>query len=153
MNAARYQHLVPATVVLATALIVLWLSFTQEPAEAFLFPRVISVAFAFLAAWNFAQAMLAASQTGAGLNIEIVANIAPGLIIMLAYVFFVARWLGFYASSSLVFLLLYTIYDPVPLARLEAWPKRIVVTAGFMIVIYALFALLLKVQTPRGILF
>ena len=153
MNAARFQHLIPASVILATALIVLWVSFTQEPVEAFLFPRVISLAFAVLAVWNFGQAALDKAQTSSGLDLEILGNIAPGLVIMLAYVFFIAQWLGFYAASSLVFLALYTIYDPVPLSRLEALPKRIAITMGVMIVIYALFALLLKVQTPRGLLF
>jgi hypothetical protein len=153
MNATRFQHLVPSSIVLVTALIVAWLSFTQEPVEAFLFPRAISVAFVLLAMWNFGQAVLTTSQAGGGLDAELLTNIAPGLFIMLAYVFFLARWLGFYTASSLVFVLLYAVYDPVPLARMEAWPKRIAITAGFMIVIYALFALLLKVQTPRGLLF
>ena len=153
MSAARYQHLVPSIIVLATALVVLWLSFTQQPAEAFLFPRVISVAFAFLAAWNFVQALLNVSSQEGGLDAETLANIAPGLIVMLAYVFFLARWLGFYAASSAVFLTIYALYDAVPMSRLNAWPRRILTTAGFMTVIYALFALLLKVQTPRGLLF
>ena len=150
---SRSQHVIPSGIIFAVGCWIAWISYTQQPAEAFLFPRVISLAFAVLAVWNFGQAALDKAQTSSGLDLEILGNIAPGLVIMLAYVFFIAQWLGFYAASSLVFLALYTIYDPVPLSRLEALPKRIAITVGFMIVIYALFALLLKVQTPRGLLF
>lgn len=152
MTALRLQHLVPATLVLAVAAIVAWLSFTQDPAEAFLFPRLISVVFAALAVWNFLRAVLGLSRIGGGLSREVMSSIAPGLAVMLVFVFFVARELGFYASSALAFMTVYSIYDPAPLGSARAWLKRLIVSIGFMIVIYALFALLLKVQTPRGIL-
>jgi hypothetical protein len=51
------------------------------------------------------------------------------------------------------FLLLYTLYDPVSPVNVQGWVKRIIVTTCFMVVMYGLFALLLKVQTPRGIWF
>ena len=74
-------------------------------------------------------------------------------VIMLVYVFVAARGLGFYVSSAAAFLTVYTLYDPALLTEGRAWIKRIIVTAGFMAVIYVLFGLLLKVQTPRGLMF
>ena len=153
MNATRQQHLIPATLVLGVAGVVAWLSFTQEPAEAFLFPQLISIFFAGLAAWNFVRAATGLSRVGGGVHLSVLKNILPGLLVVLVFIFLAARGLGFYVSSTLAFLILYTIYDPALLTDGRAWLKRIGVTLAFMTVIYCLFALLLKVQTPRGLFF
>jgi len=153
MTSVRGQHLVPASLVLGLAGFVTWLSFTQEPADAFLFPRLISVFFLSLAVWNFARAALGLAKVGAGISNATLRNILPGLAVMLVYVFFAARGLGFYVASTLAFLVLYTLYDPTPIREMRGWLMRISITLGFMTVIYALFVLLLKVQTPRGLFF
>jgi hypothetical protein len=149
MTASRTQHLIASSIILVVALIVGWLSFTQQPAEAFLFPRLISVFFMVLAAWNFVRAFLALSKVGEGLSAETALAIAPGLLVTLVYVFWAAKTVGFYASSTAAFFILYTLYDPEPLSNGRAWLKRVIVTTIFMAIIYALFTLLLKVQTPR----
>ena len=151
-TAKRLQHLLPNAVITALAAVVTWISFTQEPAAAYLFPRLISVIMLGLSVWSLARAVLGMSRAGTGLTAETALNLAPGLVLILLYVFWAAKTLGFYASSSLAFFLLFTIYDPTPLTSLRGWAKRIVITAAFMAVIYALFTLLLQVQTPRGIL-
>lgn len=153
MTASRTQHTISATLVLAVAAVVTWTSFTQEPADAFLFPRLISIFFIVLAAWNFARASLGLARVGEGVPMKTVLNFLPGLIIALAFVFFGAKWLGFYTTSTIAFFAIYTIYDPAPLSSAAGWGKRIVTTALFMAVIYGLFALLLKVQAPRGLYF
>lgn len=153
MIASRYQHVVPAGIVLVLASVVTWLSFTQEPAESFLFPRVISVAFILLAVWNFIRAMAGLAKVGGGLSAQTVKNALPGVVVMAVFVFWAAKALGFYVSSTLAFFVLYSLYDPVSLRSGRDWIKRIVVTAAFMAVIYCLFALVLQVQTPRGMFF
>jgi len=150
MTSTRLQHGVPALVILFIAALVAWLSFTEEPTEAFLFPRVISVFFLGLALWNAYRALSGLARVGGGISAGTAINVLPGLAVALAFVFFGATYLGFYASGALAFLLIYTIYDPVPLYSLNGWVRRIIVTLVFMGVIYALFALLLQVQTPRG---
>lgn len=132
MTASRTQHTISATLVLAVAAVVTWTSFTQEPADAFLFPRLISIFFIVLAAWNFARASLGLARVGEGVPMKTVLNFLPGLIIALAF---------------------FAIYDSAPLSSAAGWGKRIVTTALFMAVIYGLFALLLKVQAPRGLYF
>ena len=149
-TASRAQHVVPGAVVLGVALLVAWLSFTQEPADAFLFPRVVSVAFVVLAVWNFARAAMGLARVGGGVDRATAMAVLPGLVVMGVFVFFAAKALGFYVSSTLAFLTLYTLYDPAPLSSARDWGKRVLVTAVFMAVIYALFAMLLQVQTPRG---
>jgi len=52
-------------------------------------------------------------------------------------------WLSFTREPS----------DPASHTDIKSWIKRLLVTSGFMAVIYALFTLLLKVQTPRGLFF
>jgi hypothetical protein len=153
MNATRTQHVIPAGIVLAVALVVAWLSFTEEPAEAFLFPRIISVAFVGLAAWNMYRAAAGLARVGGGIDGRTAMNVLPGLVVALAFVFVAATWLGFYVAGTLTFLTIYTIYDPAPLSSLNGWVRRIIVTALFMAVMYGLFALLLQVQTPRGMFF
>lgn len=150
MTASRTQHLIASSIILIVALIVGWLSFTQEPAEAFLFPRLIAVFFMLLAFWNFMRAAMSLSKVGEGLSGRTALAIAPGLVIAMVYVFWAAKTVGFYASSTATFFTLYTIYDPASLTDGRGWLKRIIVTTIFMAIIYGLFALLLKVQTPRG---
>ncbi len=152
MTSHRLQHLVPGSVILGLALIVAWLSFTQEPAEAFLFPRIISVVFVALAIWNFIRAATGLARVGRGVSKQDGINILPGLLIMIVLVFWAAKALGFYLASTIAFFMVYSIYDPAPVSSGRDWSKRVVVTAIFIGIIYTLFALVLKVQTPRGIL-
>lgn len=153
MNSYRLQHTIPATLIMLLALIVTWLSFTQEPAEAYLFPRVVSVFFIILAVWNLTRAALGMAKVGRGLNQTELGNIAPGALVLFLFVFFGAKQLGFYLGSTLAFLAIYTLYDPAPWSSLKDWAKRIGSTAIFMAVIYGLFFKVLQVQTPRGIWF
>jgi len=153
MTGTRIQHTVPALVVLAVAAVVTWLSFTEEPAEAFLFPRVVSVFFIGLAAWNAWRAVTGLARVGGGIPARMAMNVVPGVAVALVFVFVAATSLGFYVSGALAFLAITTLYDPAPLSSLNGWVRRIGVTLIFMGVIHALFALLLRVQTPRGMFF
>jgi len=153
MNSTRIQHLIPGTAILLLALTVTWLSFTREPAAAFLFPQTISIAMLALAVWNFARAAMGLARIGAGLSTHTMKTITPGIAIMVIYIFLMAKGLGFYAASMLAFVALYTLYDPAPHTEITSWSKRVAVAFGFMCVIYLLFNVLLKVQTPRGLFF
>lgn len=151
MTATRFQHILPAGIVFALAAIVTWLSFTQQPAESFLFPRAISVFFIGLAAWNLARAATGRARVGSGMTKTMMRNLIPGLLVMLVFVFFAAKELGFYVASTLSFFAIYSLYDPAPYSNPKNWIKWGLVTAVFMAVIYGLFALVLQVQTPRGL--
>ena len=153
MNATPQQHIISSGVVLLVGLAVAWISFTQEPAEAFTFPRLIATFFAAFGLWNFLRAILGMAKVGEGFSQQSLKNILPGLALVLVLVFFVAKFLGFYAGSSVAFLCLYSLYDPASHLEAKTWLKRLLITFCFMAVIYALFALLLQVQTPRGIVF
>lgn len=153
MTSHRLQHILPGSAIFILASVVTWLSFTEQPAESFLFPRVISVVFITLAIWNLIRAVTGMSKVGRGISVATLTNLAPGLVVMLLFVFFGAKHLGFYLGSTLAFFAIYSFYDPASWSSIKDWIKRILVTVAFMAVIYALFAVVLQVHTPRGILF
>jgi len=152
-SASRFSFLVPGLLILALSIVVAWLSFTQEPAGAFLFPRLISSVMLLLATWNFIRAALGVSKVGSGISKTTWLRILPGLLLMAFFVFYAAKALGFFVASTAAFFILYTMYDPSPHSSLVPWVKRVVITLFFMSIVYALFSLLLKVQTPRGLFF
>lgn len=149
----QMQHIVPSGLVAAVSVWVTWISYTQQPAEAFLFPRLIATVFAVLALWTFGKAILGKSRVGDGISRQVAINIFPGLIIMIIYVFWAAKALGYYTSGAVVFFVLLSIYDPAPHHELKTWIKRLIITVGYVAVMYGLFALILNVFTPKEILF
>jgi len=151
--ANRWQQSVPAALVLALADWVTYVSFNVEDPEPYLFPRLVAVLLLGLSAFAFIRAVTGGSQTGSGIDGRTLMNVLPGIALMFVLVFWLADWLGFYVASAAAFLALYTLYDPAPHSDPRIWGKRIVITLGFMAVMYGLFALVLKVQTPRGIFF
>lgn len=149
----RGQHIVASGLVAAVGITVAYVSYTQEPAGAFLFPRIISTAFAVLALWTFGKALLGKTKVGNGLDADSIKNILPGLVVALVFVFWAAKGLGFYTASTIVFFILVSLYDPAPHNEARTWVKRALISAGFLAVMYGLFAMLLGVFTPREILF
>ena len=149
----RAQQIVPSVGAAAIGIWIAYISFTQEPAEAFLFPRLIAAAFVALALWDLARNAMGNSQTIDGLTAQAASNLAPGLLVVLMYVFWAATALGFYTATALTFMTLLTLYDPAPRHALRAWIRRLLLTAAFIAVMYSLFALLLRVYTPREVVF
>ena len=146
------QQIFMASFVLAVAVMVAWLSYPREPAEAFLFPRLISVVFLVLSVWNFIRAITGIARIGEGVTMSAAIHILPGLVVMAVYAFWMAKFLGFYVASTITFLALLSLYDPALSHRhVSTWLRRSAITGLFIFVLYALFALLLKVQLPRGL--
>ncbi|OJI92616.1 tripartite tricarboxylate transporter TctB family protein [Planktotalea frisia] len=149
----RNQHIIASGIVAGVGMSVCYLSYTQQPAEAFTFPRLISTVFAVLAIWTFGKAILGKTKVGNGLSMEAMSRITPGLLVMLVYIFWSAKALGFYTSSTIAFFVLLSLYDPAPHGEIKSWIKRALITAGFLAIMYGLFAMLLNVYTPREIFF
>ncbi|SET82716.1 tripartite tricarboxylate transporter TctB family protein [Paracoccus homiensis] len=149
----RSQHVVGSGLVFAVGILVTWISFTQQPAQAFLFPRLIATVFVVLAGWTFGKAVMGLSKVGNGVSAAMFLNMLPGLIVMVVYLFWGAGALGFYTATALAFFVLLSIYDPAPHDEPRTWVSRAVITAGFVAVMYGLFSELLNVYTPKEILF
>ena len=153
MKASIAEHRIASGGILIAALWITYVSFTGEPVDAFLFPRIIASVMLALAAWNFFRAVTGVSKVGDGVSMALAKTIAPGLLIVVVYIFFMAKFLGFYVSSLLTFVAIYAVYDPAPHKEIQSWIKRVAIALVFMGLIYGLFSILLKVQTPRGIFF
>ena len=149
----RAQHIIPSGIVAAVGLWVAYVSYTQSPAEAFLFPRLIATIFVVLSLWTFGKALLGLSRVGQGVSWEMFRNLAPGLIVLAIYVYWAAKGLGFYTGTAVAFFAALSLYDPAPHGDLRSWIKRLLITAIFIAVMYCLFAVVLKVYTPREMLF
>ncbi len=149
----RTQHVIASGAVACVGIWVTYVSYTQSPPEAFLFPRIISTVFVVLALWTFGKAVLGRTKVGAGLSTQAMKNMAPGLIVAIIYIFWAAKALGFYTATTIAFFILLTLYDPAPHNVARSWVKRVIISAGFLAVMYGLFATVLNVYTPREILF
>ena len=152
-GAGWLQQSIAALVILAVGCWIAIVSFNVEDPQPYLFPQLFSGIMVVLALMAVLRAARGRDRTGAGIGIRKFLNIAPGLAVMLVYVFVLAEWLGFYVAAFLSMLTLYSLYDPNPHRKVRTWVVRLAVTVGFVAVIYAVFALGLKVQTPEGILF
>ena len=149
----RTQHIISSGLVAFVGLWVCGISYTQQPAEAFLFPRLISSVFVALALWTFGKAIMGWSKVGNGVSARAFMQMLPGLLVAILYVFWAAKGLGFYTATSICFFILLSLYDPAPPTEPRSWIKRLIISGVFMVVIYGLFAKLLKVYTPREIFF
>lgn len=149
----RTQHIIASGIIAVVGVTVAYISYTQEPADAFIFPRLISTVFAVLAIWTFGKALMGRTKVGNGLSTAAMKNLLPGLFVMVIYVFWAAKGLGFYTATTITTFILISLYDPAPHGELKSWIKRALITAGFMAVMYGLFAMLLNVFTPREIFF
>ena len=151
--AGRLQQAVAAAIVLVAACWIAFVSFDVEDPQPYLFPQLFSGVMVVLALIVVVRALRGVDRTAAGIGGRTFRNIAPGLAVMLFYVFGLAEWLGFYSAAFLAMLVLYSLYDPSPHRSMRSWAVRLAVTAGFVAVIYAVFAQGLKVHTPDGALF
>lgn len=149
----RTQHILASGLIACVGVSIAFISFTQQPADAFIFPRLIASVFAVLAIWTFGKALMGRTKVGHGLSAEALRNLLPGLIVMVIYVFWAAKGLGFYTATAIAFFVLLSMYDPAPHGQLKTWIKRLGITAGFIAVMYGLFAMLLNVFTPKEIFF
>jgi hypothetical protein len=149
----KLQHIIASGLIAAVGIWVTWVSYTQQPSEAFLFPRLIATIFVVLALWTFIKASLGWTKIGAGVSSKDFMRLLPGLLIAIVYVFWAAKTFGFYTAGTVAFFVLLSIYDPASHSEPKSWLKRVFITAGFLAVMYGLFAMLLKVYTPREIFF
>ena len=147
---SRMSDILPAGLVFALSLLVTYASFSVGDPEPYLFPRLITLGMTGLSLLALVQAFVDAKPAGGSYGLSLIGCIAPGIAVMLIYVFALTEWLGFYVSSTIAFFVLFSLYDPADHVP-SVLAKRAVITAVFMVVIYCVFTLILRVQTPRGL--
>lgn len=147
------QHVVVSGMIMVVALLVCLVSFIQQPAEAYLFPRLVASLFVLCALWTLGKALLGKSEASPGFTLPMVTNLLPGLIVLLVYVFWAAKGVGFYVATMGTVFILLSIYGPQAHSRIRTWVIRAIISTSFAVVLYGLFAKLLRVHTPGELLF
>lgn len=108
----RLQHIIGSGIVAAVGAWVTYVSYTQQPSEAFLFPRLIATVILVLALWTFAKAYLGWTKVGNGITATQFKNLVPGLAVALVYIFWAAKGLGYYRATTIAFFILLSLYGP-----------------------------------------
>ena len=130
---------------LAFAVLAVAASFRGAPAEAYAFPRLLSILLLIFCA---AAALSRAEAASAPLDAATIKKIAPGLFIVVVYIAS-AETVGFYASAGAAFFALAFLYGRKPR---RVWVV-FAVSCAIMAALFGLFGLLLRAQTPRGFFF
>ncbi len=147
MNAGR----VTGSVGLVLAAVLYWLGSSASNPDAFLFPRLISIGMGLLSI----AILVSTERRTTGTSHPAPPSFCWITVIPVLLVFFVYPWametIGLYVTAFAAFLFIVSLYAPDPYSP-RAIAKRIGVSAAFISAIYAVFTLLLRVQTPQGIL-
>ena len=136
-----------ATGSLIVSAILLAASLAAEPAEAYRFPRLTA---AVLTALSLVQLLRAfGGQIDSPNGDRNAAQIIPALAMIAVYLLGLEA-VGFYLMSGLFFLAAACQYQRGVLT-VRTLARHFIVTLLFMAAMFALFGVLLQVQTPRGI--
>ncbi len=124
----------------------LWLCTGHENPEVYLFPFMVSIALFALSALALGRDLMGLG--GHDVQPVPMLRLLPMLVIIVAYVLAI-ELVGMYSSSLLALFLIVFIYHPSEqlMSRLSS---SALIAAGFIGLMYVLFSILLKVQTPRG---
>ena len=128
--------------VAAVAAAALYASFVATPADAYLFPRLSSSLLALCCAANLVIGFR--RRIASPISLQLCRKLAPGVLILFLYVAF-AEDAGFYPASAAAFFALAFCY-----ARRRNLFAIFAATALAMILVYLLFGVLLRVQTPEA---
>ena len=147
----RRQQSLALVAILLLSLAITYASFAVDgfEAEAYLFPRLLALVLVGLTLVALLRSVLGKDGVELGLDWQLVRNIAPGVALTLLCVFVGLEFLGFYAACAIAFLLLAAAYDPRDYQSSANWLRWSLVTLGFMVIVYLLFTVLLKVQVLR----
>ena len=147
MNADR----VTGSVGLVLATVLYWLGSSASNPDAFLFPRLISIGMGLLSIAIIVSTERRTTATSHPASPPFYwITVIPVLLGFFAYPW-AMETIGFYVTALAAFLFIVSLYAPDPYSP-RAIAKRVGISAAFISVIYAVFTLLLRVQTPQGIL-
>lgn len=140
------SHFVPAIVAVAISSAMVIAGRYPDYQEAYIFPNLLGVMMAVITFFLVVFQLFEKKVDSLG-SIPWL-TLIPGLVIMFSYVL-IAEWLGFYLSAFIAFTLMGLTYNPQISAGMvyRCLPIAFVFTA----VLYAVFKLLLQVQTPMGL--
>ena len=123
-----------------------YVSFTggvETTKEAYLFPKLITTVMIILSTFSLIIYFLNKTKSFSEINIQ---KLSVYLISLILFIF-LGETIGFYFLAILIFLINSYYYSESK--NLKRFIQNIVVTILFMVFIYLLFSVMLKVQVPR----
>jgi len=142
------KNLTTVIITLILSILLAFVSFTGGASEAYLFPRIITSIMLLLSVLLLAFHFYEKNYQIETINIS---KLSPILILIIFFIF-TGEYLGFYFSTSIIFLTVCYFYFP---QKKDVKKLLLILLIGtcFMTTIYFLFSFLLKVQVPRFFLF
>ena len=142
--------LLPAGLLIISGVLFITGLLAQNP-EAFLFPNFISGTLCVIALVTLINSIRRQGDETEEIKPIPWLVILPALVIFILYLGLVER-IGFYVTSFTAFMAIVLIYIPDRFS--VAHSLKIFLTGiAFMVALYSLFTILLKVQLPRGLFF
>ncbi len=120
---------------------------TETTSEAYLFPKLITFVMIILSSFSLFFYFMNKTSSVANIDIKKLSVYLFSLILFI----FLGEIIGFYFLAILLFLINSYYYSEIK--NLKIIIQNMIITIVFMIFIYVLFSIMLKVQVPRFFLF
>ena len=137
------KNLTTVIITLILSILLAYVSFTGGASEAYLFPKIITSTMIILSSLSLLFYFFEKNQKIAKIDMI---KLSVYLILIILFILF-GEILGFYFSATLIFLTVCYYYSENKTTKVFIY--NLLVTVFFMLFIYFLFSVLLKVQVPR----
>ena len=141
------KNLTTVIITLILSILLAYVSFAGEASEAYLFPKIITSTMIILSSLSILFYFFEKNQKIAKIDMI---KLSVYLILIILFILF-GEILGFYFSTTLIFLTVCYYYSENKATKVIIY--NLLVTVFFMLFIYFLFSVLLKVQVPRFFMF
>ena len=143
----KINNLASVIIILLISIMLAYASFSGKQSEAYLFPKIITSVMIILSSLSLVVYFFDKTKKMAEINIS---KLSIYLISIILFIFF-GEILGFYFLTVILFLIVCYFYSEHKSFKIITY--NILITSLFMLFIYFLFSILLKVQVPRFFLF
>ena len=143
----KINNLASVIIILLISIMLAYSSFSGKQSEAYLFPKIITSVMIILSSLSLVYYFFDKTKKMAEINIS---KLSIYLISLIIFIFF-GEILGFYFLAIILFLTVCYFYSEHKSVKIIFY--NILITSLFMLFIYFLFSILLKVQVPRFFLF
>ena len=141
------KNLTTVIITIILSILLAFVSFMGGTSEAYLFPKIITSTMIILSSLSLLFYFFEKNQIIAKIDII---KLSVYLILIILFILFGEK-LGFYFSTTLIFLTVCYYYSENKTTKVIIY--NLLVTVFFMLFIYFLFSVLLKVQVPRFFMF
>ena len=132
---------------LILSMLLTYASFSGGSSEAYLFPKLLSSVMIILSSFSLIIYFYNKNEKIAEINIKKLSTYLCSLVIFISF----GEFLGFYFLAVLIFLITCFFYSENKNKKIFVYNSLI--TLFFILFVYFLFSVLLKVQAPRFFLF